>query len=108
MRYWVLRVLSTTSLTVRWEMNVENHQRLEGDGIDFLSCLTSRVSPSWCQIFEANAVTANNVIENGAVYDVGTHGIGVSLYVLSALQEQPVLAHGRGVRYGRARISRAA
>ncbi len=50
-----------------------------GDGIDFLSCLSQRVSPPWCQVFETNAVTANNLIENGAVYDAGALGIRIGV-----------------------------
>lgn len=48
-----------------------------GGGIDFISCLKASVSPAWCQVFEANPVTAGNVIENSAVYDVGALGIRI-------------------------------
>ncbi len=48
-----------------------------GAGIDFISCLSAKVSPAWCQVFEANPTTANNVIENSAVYDVGALGIRI-------------------------------
>ncbi|HUI98176.1 MAG TPA: right-handed parallel beta-helix repeat-containing protein [Xanthobacteraceae bacterium] len=54
-----------------------------GGGLDFISCLQKEdqqgdtVSPAWCRVFDPNAVTARNLIENSAFYDLGAHGIRI-------------------------------
>jgi len=49
-----------------------------GAGLDFVSCVDSQ-SPSWCVSPNASAVTANNVVENSAFYDVGSAGVRVGV-----------------------------
>ena len=49
-----------------------------GFGLDFASCIDS-TSPSWCVSNNTNAVTANNVIRNSALYDTGGSGIRIGV-----------------------------
>ena len=50
-----------------------------GAALEFVSCV-DKSSPSWCAAVDAGAVTANNVIQNSAFYDVGANAVrlGVS------------------------------
>ncbi len=48
-----------------------------GTGLEFISCTSSTASPSYCVSDNANGVTANDVIENSAFYDIGGLGIRI-------------------------------
>ena len=47
-----------------------------GVGLEFLSCIDNS-SPNWCVSKSASAVTANNLIENSAFYDLAADGIRI-------------------------------
>ncbi|MGH8132946.1 MAG: hypothetical protein ACRETP_06900 [Steroidobacteraceae bacterium] len=49
-----------------------------GGGLEFISCINN-LSPSWCVSTNAGAVTANNVVQDSAFYDLGAMGIRVGL-----------------------------
>jgi uncharacterized protein (TIGR03437 family) len=49
-----------------------------GAGLEFISCLNSQSAP-WCISPSTSAVTAHNVIENSAFYDLGTNGVRIGL-----------------------------
>jgi uncharacterized protein (TIGR03437 family) len=46
------------------------------NGLDFISCINARSNPS-CVSRNTNAVTANNIVQNSAFYDVGISGIRI-------------------------------
>jgi uncharacterized protein (TIGR03437 family) len=46
------------------------------NGLEFISCINAQSNPA-CVTRNANAVTANNMIQNSAFYDVGTSGIRI-------------------------------
>ncbi|HEY4360508.1 MAG TPA: IPT/TIG domain-containing protein [Bryobacteraceae bacterium] len=48
-----------------------------GTGLEFISCLNAAGSPRYCVSPNLNAVTANNVIQNSAFYDIGALGIRI-------------------------------
>lgn len=48
-----------------------------GTGLEFISCTNSTASPSYCVSDNANGVTANDVIQNSALYDIGVQGIRI-------------------------------
>lgn len=50
-----------------------------GSGLDFVSC-TGMQSPSWCVSTSATAITANNVVQNSAFYDIGSTALRVGLH----------------------------
>ncbi len=47
-----------------------------GSGLEIVSC-TGKQSPAWCVSNNANAITANIVVENSAFYDLGAAGVRV-------------------------------
>ncbi|HEX7140751.1 MAG TPA: hypothetical protein VF219_23060, partial [Vicinamibacterales bacterium] len=47
-----------------------------GAGLDFTSCVDS-TSPSWCASVSASAVTADNLVQNSAFYDIGSTAVRV-------------------------------
>ena len=49
-----------------------------GAGLDFVSCVDAK-SPSWCVATSTAAVTAANVVENSAFYDIGSTGVRVGI-----------------------------
>jgi uncharacterized protein (TIGR03437 family) len=49
-----------------------------GVGLEFISCI-DRTSKPWCVSVNANAVTANNLIENSAFYELAADGIRVGV-----------------------------
>ena len=49
-----------------------------GVGLEFISCI-DKTSPNWCVSLNAGAVTANNVIENSAFYDLAADGIRIGI-----------------------------
>jgi uncharacterized protein (TIGR03437 family) len=50
--------------------------QISGTGLEFISCVSSG-SPAYCVSNNANAVTANDVIENSAFYDIGALGVRI-------------------------------
>lgn len=48
-----------------------------GAGLEFLSCLNAASSPAYCAAYSLTAVTANNVVQNSAFYDIGALGIRI-------------------------------
>ena len=46
------------------------------NGLDFISCINAQSNPS-CVSRNTNAVTANNIVQNSAFYDVGISGIRI-------------------------------
>lgn len=50
--------------------------QIAGTGIEFISCI-DQTSPGYCAAQNANAVTANNTIQNSAIYDVGVLGVRI-------------------------------
>ncbi len=54
-----------------------------GGGLEFISCINSS-SPSWCVASSTSAVTANNVVQNSAFYDLGAMGIRIGVTNLPA------------------------
>ncbi len=50
--------------------------QISGTGLEFISCVASG-SPAYCVSNNANAVTANDVIENSAFYDIGVVGVRI-------------------------------
>lgn len=50
--------------------------QISGTGIEFISCIDG-TSPSYCAANDANAVTANDTIQNSAIYDVGVLGVRI-------------------------------
>lgn len=52
-----------------------------GAGLEFISCFTTLVAR--CVSLNANAVTANNVVENSAFYDLGENGLLIGIQSLS-------------------------
>lgn len=44
-------------------------------GLEFISCVNSMQSPSWCLADTSSAMTANNVVENDAFYDLGAMAV---------------------------------
>jgi hypothetical protein len=51
--------------------------QISGTGLEIISCLGGGESPAWCVTNDANGVTANNIIENSAFYDIGALGIRI-------------------------------
>jgi uncharacterized protein (TIGR03437 family) len=51
--------------------------QIAGTGLEFISCLGGSQSPAYCASSSPTAVTANNVIENSAFYDIGVLGIRI-------------------------------
>ena len=51
--------------------------QISGTGLEFISCTNSTASPSYCVADNANGVTANDVIQNSAFYDIGALGIRI-------------------------------
>lgn len=49
-----------------------------GTGLEFLSCV-DKSSKNWCVTTTTSAVTANNVIQNSAIYDVASDGIRIGV-----------------------------
>ncbi len=47
-----------------------------GAGLEFISCV-DQTSKSWCVSTTSSAVTANNLIENSAIYDVAAEAIRI-------------------------------
>ncbi len=47
-----------------------------GTGLEFISCV-DQSSKNWCVSLTTNAVNANNVVQNSAVYDVAAYGIRI-------------------------------
>jgi uncharacterized protein (TIGR03437 family) len=47
-----------------------------GVGLEFLSCI-DKSSPNWCVSYNAAGVSANNVIQNSALFDLGADGIRI-------------------------------
>ena len=47
-----------------------------GVGLEFISCI-DKSSPNWCVVNNANAVTANNLIANGAFYELAADAIRI-------------------------------
>ncbi len=47
-----------------------------GSGIEFIPCINGN-SPAYCVATSPNAIVANNLVENSAVYDVGAVGIRI-------------------------------
>lgn len=54
-----------------------------GTGLEFLSCLNGS-SPSYCVATDLKAVTAGNVVENSAFYDLGALGVRIGEGFLQA------------------------
>ncbi len=50
--------------------------QISGTGLEFISCLNAS-SPAYCGPTNIHAVTANNVIQNSAFYDIGALGIRI-------------------------------
>jgi uncharacterized protein (TIGR03437 family) len=50
--------------------------QISGSGLEFISCVDNN-SKSWCVSTTTSAVTANNVIQNSAVYDVASTAIRI-------------------------------
>ena len=50
--------------------------QISGAGLEFISCVNG-ASPAYCVLNSANAATANDVIQNSAVYDTGALGIRI-------------------------------
>ena len=50
--------------------------QISGTGLEFISCVSSG-SPAYCVSTNANAVTANDVVENSAFYDIGVVGVRI-------------------------------
>jgi hypothetical protein len=48
-----------------------------GTGLEFISCTNSTASPSYCVSDNTNGVTANDMIQNSAFYDIGGLGIRI-------------------------------
>jgi len=63
---------------ITFDSDVVSHT--SGSGLDFVSCTGGTQSPSWCVASNAAAVTANNVVQNSAIYDVGATAIRVGLH----------------------------
>ena len=52
--------------------------RTTGMGLDFISCISSAAgNASWCATGSASPVSADNVVQNSAFYDLGTAAIGI-------------------------------
>ncbi len=47
-----------------------------GVGLEFISCI-DKTSPNWCVSRSTSAVTANNLVENSAFYDLGANAIRI-------------------------------
>ncbi len=47
-----------------------------GTGLEFISCI-DRNSPKWCVAYNAAGVSANNVIQNSAFYDLAAAGVRI-------------------------------
>ena len=50
--------------------------QISGTGLEFISCINAS-SPAYCVSNTSSAVTANNVVENSAFYDIGVLGIRI-------------------------------
>ena len=50
--------------------------QISGAGLEFISCLNG-TSPNYCVANDLNAVTANDVVENSAFYDIGVLAIRI-------------------------------
>jgi uncharacterized protein (TIGR03437 family) len=50
--------------------------QISGAGLEFISCVNG-ASPAYCALNSANAATANDVIQNSAVYDTGALAIRI-------------------------------
>jgi uncharacterized protein (TIGR03437 family) len=57
--------------------------QISGTGLEFISCLDG-TSPAYCVSNNGNAVTANDVVENSAFYDIGVLGIRIGDPYLAA------------------------
>ncbi len=49
-----------------------------GAALEFVSCV-DKSSPNWCAAVDAGAVTANNVIQNSAFYDIGANAVRIGV-----------------------------
>ena len=49
-----------------------------GTGLEFISCI-DRSSPKWCVAYNTAGVSANNIVENSAFYDLGAAGIRIGV-----------------------------
>jgi hypothetical protein len=77
-----------------------------GTGLEFISCISTG-SPAYCVSTNANAVTANDVIQNSAFYDIGALGVRIGEPYISANTDanepQSILVQNNVVEgYGRA------
>jgi len=49
-----------------------------GGGLDFDTCFTDDVSPTWCKARTSSPTSAHAIVANSAFYDLGAHGIRIS------------------------------
>ena len=51
--------------------------QISGTGLEFISCTNDTASPGYCVSDHANGVTADDLIQNSAFYDIGALGIRI-------------------------------
>ena len=51
--------------------------QISGTGLEFISCINQASSPGYCVNTNLNAVTAHNLIQNSAFYDLGALGVRI-------------------------------
>jgi uncharacterized protein (TIGR03437 family) len=60
--------------------------QISGTGLEFISCVSAG-SPNYCVANSANAVTAYDVVENSAFYDIGALGVRIGDPYIAALND---------------------